>query len=219
MPWYNELIHEARQNRRQAERRWRKSRSSYHRQHYMESRKVVTDLSIESKKAFFLDKLSTADTKQVHCIINTLLNNNTHHLPNCESHVLLSNQFSTFFQRKIIIIRRELDLQTGSSVFADPIDISFQSLSTLRLTTQTEISKIICNSPSKSCRLDPLPTWMLKENLTQIVPIITDIINSSLSSGIFPTVAHRAIIKPLLKKASLDKNISFVGKNCLCTTI
>ena len=52
--------------------------------------------------------------------------------------------------------------------------------------------------------------------------MITCIVNSSLSTGIFPSGAHSAIIKPLLKKVSLDKNewknyrpvsnITFVGK-------
>ena len=52
--------------------------------------------------------------------------------------------------------------------------------------------------------------------------MITCIVNSSLSTGIFPSGAHSAIIKPLLKKASLDKNelknyrpvsnITFIGK-------
>ena len=36
--------------------------------------------------------------------------------------------------------------------------------------------------------------------------MITCIVNASLSTGIFPSGAHSAIIKPLLKKASLDKN-------------
>ena len=221
-PWYNATIHEARQKRRQAERRWRKSRSTHHRELYIESKKSVTDLSIESKKAFFHDRLSTCDSKEVYRIINTLLNNSTHHLPNCDSYALLSNQFSHFFQTKISNIRHELDSQSCSSSFVDPVDINFQPLLTLRLATHGEISKIISNSPNKSSRLDPLPTWMLKENLTQLLPIITDIVNSSLSSGIFPTAAHRAIIKPLLKKSSLDKNvltnyrpvsnITFIGK-------
>ena len=52
--------------------------------------------------------------------------------------------------------------------------------------------------------------------------MITCIVNFSLSTGIFPSGAHSAIIKPLLKKASLNKNelknyrsvsnITFIGK-------
>ena len=60
--------------------------------------------------------------------------------------------------------------------------------------------------PSKSCSLDPMPTWLVKQYLPVLMPILTKIVNSSLSSGSFPSRLRRAIITPILKKASLDKN-------------
>ena len=62
------------------------------------------------------------------------------------------------------------------------------------------------SSATKSCRLDPIPTWLLKENLDHVLPLLTSIVNQSLSTGTFPKGAHSAIIKPLLKKPSLDQN-------------
>ncbi len=89
-------------------------------------------------------------------------------------------------------------------------------------TTEDEILKIIKGSASKTCSLDPIPTWFLKENIQDLLPIITEIVNSSLSSGILPSTARTAVIRPLLKKPSLDKNclsnyrpvanLSFLGK-------
>ena len=39
---------------------------------------------------------------------------------------------------------------------------------------------IIKLSPAKSYELDPLPTWLLKECIAELVPTITDIVNMSL---------------------------------------
>ena len=76
--------------------------------------------------------------------------------------------------------------------------------------------------PSKSCALDILPMWLLKENIEVVVKPITSIINVSLSTGIFPSKLREAVVSPLLKKPSLDKevlknyrpvsNISYVSK-------
>ena len=78
------------------------------------------------------------------------------------------------------------------------------------------------SSATKSCQLDPIPTWLLKENLDHVLPLLTSIVNQSLSTGTFPKGAHSSIIKPLLKKPSLDQNepknyrpvsnLTFLGK-------
>ena len=68
------------------------------------------------------------------------------------------------------------------------------------------VAKIIKNSPTKSCTLDPLPTWLLKKTDT-LPPTITQIINKSLASGTFPTSFKSALVRPLLKKTNLDTEV------------
>ena len=66
------------------------------------------------------------------------------------------------------------------------------------------------NSPEdcpQSCNLDPIPTELLYENLDVLLPTITNIINISLASGFVPPDFKTAIVKPLLKKPSLDQNV------------
>ena len=72
--------------------------------------------------------------------------------------------------------------------------------------TDEEILKIIKNSPTKSCSLDPLPTWFLKKTDT-LLPTITQIINKSLASGTFPTSFKSALVRPLLIKTNLDTEV------------
>ena len=52
--------------------------------------------------------------------------------------------------------------------------------------TEAEIQNIIKLSPVKSCELDPLPNWLLKECIAELVPIITDIVNMSLRESMIP---------------------------------
>ena len=69
------------------------------------------------------------------------------------------------------------------------------------------VLKIINSASAKSYELDPIPTTLLYENLYILLPTITNIINTSLTTGIVPRDLKTAIVKPLLKKPSLDKNL------------
>ena len=51
-----------------------------------------------------------------------------------------------------------------------------------------------------------LPTWLLKLHLPAILPSLKSIINTSLERGKFPSTLGHAIVTPVLKKASLEKN-------------
>ena len=73
--------------------------------------------------------------------------------------------------------------------------------------TDEFVLKIINSAFAKSCELDPIPTMLLYENLDILMPTITNIINTSLTTGIVPPDLKTAIVRPLLKKLSLDKNL------------
>ena len=119
----------------------------------------------------------------------------------------LANDFSAFFTNKILNIRSELgltDTHTGGSVTNC---FSGVPLNTFMDATEAEIWNIIKLSPVKSCELDPLPTWLLKECKAELVPLITDIVNMSLRESMFPKSLKTALIRPLLKKTGLDSDI------------
>ncbi len=112
----------------------------------------------------------------------------------------------------------------SNNKFPDSTSINFSPLSCFAPATEEEVLNVIKRSPNKSSILDPIPTWLLKEkeNIKCLLPVFTEIINSSLSTGTFPSAARCAIIRPILKKASLDKNhlnnyrpvsnLTFLGK-------
>ena len=77
-------------------------------------------------------------------------------------------------------------------------------------------------SSKASCILDPIPSNLLCRLLPHIAPVIKVIVNKALSSGCFPSCMKSAIVKPLLKKSTLNpeifknyrpvSNLSYVSK-------
>ena len=88
-------------------------------------------------------------------------------------------------------------------------DTSFAGnpLLTFEPVTDEFVLKIINSASAKSCELDPIPTTLLYENLDILLPTITNIINTSLTTGIVPRDLKTAVVTPLFKKPSLDKNL------------
>ena len=75
---------------------------------------------------------------------------------------------------------------------------------------------------TKHCALDPLPTSFIRKLSSELLPILSHIVNTSLLSGVFPSDLKTAFICPILKKADLDpddlgnyrpvSNLPFLGK-------
>ena len=74
-------------------------------------------------------------------------------------------------------------------------------------TTDDEVTKYINRLSSASSNHDPLPTSLLKQLLPELAPVITKLVNESINTGMFPDMLKNALVRPLLKKATLDNNI------------
>ena len=105
---------------------------------------------------------------------------------------------------KIANIRRVLD--------SCPVPASFEPFTGTGLCTFAPVSedlirKLINDAPPKCCALDPIPTALLETCYENLVPVITKIVNYSLLSGSVPQCFKQALVRPLLKKPSLDQNM------------
>jgi hypothetical protein len=144
-------------------------------------------------------------------------------LPQHQSTQDLANRFSGYFKDKIGSIREALDSSDTPQTEPAPVqnDVA-QELSVFELATEQEIRKLIMSSPCKSCALDPLPTWLLKDCVDELAPVIAALVNSSLASGTVPNSLKSAHVRPLLKKAGMDaeslksyrqvSNLPFIAK-------
>ncbi len=59
--------------------------------------------------------------------------------------------------------------------------------------TEVMVKHVIMKYAPKTCSLDPIPTPLLLEILDCLLPSFTALINSSLSSGLFPQVFKSAV--------------------------
>ena len=110
----------------------------------------------------------------------------------------LADQFATFFTNKIAKIRESF---SSSSSFSLPSTVNPPGDA-----SPDDIAKVIKNSPTKSCHLDPWPTFPVKDCLDILLPSITKLVNCSLSEGAVPDGFKSAVVTPLIKKSSLSKD-------------
>ena len=211
-PWYNDQIAEERRLRRQCERKWRKTKSLEDRQAYANQKSLCNKAIEVAKVSYYKDKLQNASNKEVFRTVNTLLNKDTRVFPACNSNKELCDQFANFFHNKVAKIRRNLDVDSDGTM-SSRCDVSSQSvvssdhmLSEFSLLSKDDVRSLCSKSTTKSCQLDPIPTWLLKKHIDVMLPSLTHIINLSLASGIFPKLLGHAIISPIIKKVTLDSN-------------
>ena len=116
----------------------------------------------------------------------------------------LPDKLNDFFVHKIEEIRSSFD--PDRPIPTNTVEISGTAFTEFQLVTEDFVRTIVQEMPKKSCDLDPIPTSVLYDCLDEIIPIVTSIVNTSLSSGIVPQCFKLALVKPLLKKASLYPN-------------
>ena len=146
-------------------------------------------------------------------------------LPSCDSSKDLANKFAQFFHDKVTKLRVDLDNMHSDLACPDNTPAKIvPPFCNFVPQTEDQVKKFIMKSPSKSCNLDSIPTWLLKHGniISVLLPIITRGINSSMSTGIVPKQFKQAIISPILKKPGADiedmknyrpvSNLAFQGK-------
>ena len=117
----------------------------------------------------------------------------------------LSESFSKFFMDKIEKIRMNFTNDAHNTPVIESPTVKSR-MTRFELATADEVRKLIINSPSKTCDLDPIPTELLKSSLDVLLVPITQMDNLSLISGVFPDIFETSHIMPLLKKPSLSKD-------------
>jgi len=87
--------------------------------------------------------------------------------------------------------------------------------------SKNKVMQLIERSSDATCKLDPLPTWLLKSCIDAFAAMITAIVNYSLSEGYFPDQWKTAQVIPLQKKKGSDfdfksyrpaSNLPFISK-------
>ncbi len=223
-PWMSDELRELKVKQRWAERCWRAAkrrcdlRIERFRRMYVRHRfnytRAINDARIRSVR----DQVSecNGDKRALFRLVGDLTGSTTpQSLPVRPCLQDTVDDLSEFFASKISTIRANLDraAESDSPLGALPPEQSFlrqhkeTDLLRLRTVSVEEVTKLVGTLPTKSSPLDPLPTHLLKKCLSVLIGPITEIVNLSLSTSIFPSQSKHAIIRPLLKKPGLDQNV------------
>jgi hypothetical protein len=221
-PWFNQEIKAAKRTRRKLERKWRKSKLAIDLEMLRERHKHVTALINTAKTQYYCGKIEEggSDQKILFQIANHLLHKkNGAALPTHTCDVDLADQFVNYFSQKVKNICQSFN---STKPLQDPPVSMSPKFDTFSMVTEAELSKVIMSGNSKSCRLDPLPTTILKCVLPALLPPLLNIVNKSLCTSTMPDELKCATVIPLVKKPSLDKedlkhyrpvsNLPYVGK-------
>ncbi|CAC5422780.1 unnamed protein product [Mytilus coruscus] len=213
--WHTEELRDAKRNCRKAERRMQKTNLTVHQQIHRDACVHANKLLIRCRKEHFSTKGEEAehDQKQLFRLSKHIMGEKQETiLPSHKDEKDLANKFCQFFMNKIEMIRANLSASNKRSITMCDImksDEKFngEHLSSFKPTTITELTKIIQSAPSKHCELDPMPTYLLKSCSNELLPVMTNIVNCSLSESLVPSSFEQAIVRPLLKKPSLDREV------------
>ena len=218
---------EAKKKKRDSEKQWRRTGLTVHKQIFRQHKNEYNLILKESNAKNIQDELkeSERDPKKTFDIINKLLGkeSNLPILPNLDEKTA-AETISTYFTNKITQI--STDLETAASQLPDKSDndseCSGTAIYSFTPVDETCVRNIITKSKKTSCELDPAPTKFLLQFLNVLLPILVLIINKSLEEGYVPDCLKKAIVKPLLKKPTLDplvyknyrpvSNLAFISK-------
>ena len=205
-PWYSSEIIAAKKIMRKFERKWKKTGAPYDWNNFKSASLIWKTKIKKSKSAYYLQKFqSVTSVKQLFSVTDELLGNSIDKtLPTIYEREQLPEKFSSYFTTKIQNIRSNFN--DVSSHVDDKIAYSGASFEVFEPVSEDFIKRLIINSPKKSCELDPFVISCLVPCIDEFLPSITMIINNSLQHGYVPTCYKKALIRPLLKKPSLDSN-------------
>ena len=110
---------------------------------------------------------------------------------------LSTPQFSSLFTDEIKSLHANLPfIDVNPFSFSDqpaPVFSSFEPVTT------ADIRNLILSSPKSTCLSNPVPSKLLPYCIDDI-PVVSSIINLSLSTGLFPNDLTSIFVKPLFKK-------------------
>jgi len=98
---------------------------------------------------------------------------------NCRDVITPTNHdadaFLSYFDEKVRTVRTATDGRLPPAF----TPATAESLSVLSPCSTDEVRQLIMQSPTKSCAIDPIPTFLLKELVDPLLPYVTAMINAS----------------------------------------
>eukprot|EP00116_Pleurobrachia_bachei_P000156 sb/3460418/ len=246
--WFNQECYDALRRRRRAERRYKKAlkqalkrknkgKTVPHEKVLDAEKEFITEIRAaklvftRARKVYFRNRLEAAEGNPAatYQILNYLLGKEKvpKQLPTTDEPETLPDKMMQYFTSKIDKIYEKIKEDPAYSADLPPIPQQPSShncpnLSKFKEVSDAELASIIRSMNKKHCPLDPIPSTMVGSSLPELLPIISKIVNRSMSDGVVPTSLKSAVIRPSFKNKDLDpeelssyrpiSNLSFISK-------
>ena len=198
-PWFDGECRSMKRRVRLLERRYRRSKSQEDR--------LAWIIAIREKHVAFKNKenaywegmvtTNARNPKKLWNSVSTILGNKGKRSANPPP--FSAADFHRFMDEKAEVIR---SATAGSP--PPTFNRASSSISSFGVCSQKSVHDIIAASAAKSCDLDPVPTFLVKDFLSTLLPFLTRICNASIQEGHVPSSQKEAIVTPSLKKHDLD---------------
>ena len=205
-PWFESIRDEffiAKRERRQAERKWRNTKLTIFKDLYRQAKHKVSKHVHTAKCKFYTEGIALASSsKELHQIVKKL---SYRHPPNILPIIYpsadLPSIFIKHFANKVLKLRANIASEHVTSTLVTGTTAA--TFSSFKKVSQLTVKECILIAAHKSCELDPIPSKLLIECLDYILPSLTDQLNSSLASGIFPQCFKSALVTLFYKRSVL----------------
>ena len=161
----------------------RLSRLIVDRKIFMNPRDIVKEMLYTARSEFYTNRINNqpGNPKALFLTVCYLLH--TKRLPALPKEHLaqLIDEFSTYFIDKVDIIRRDLD-NVDNCIPLSYVVFNSSYLSSFMPTQSDEITNLVSKSACRSCKLDPIPTYLLKANLSSLAQVIANVVNLSIAT-------------------------------------
>ena len=208
-PWFDSNLKIQKQKTRRSERRWRKYRQDHQWLAYKADMRDYRATLKQHRQEIFSNIILECgrDNKKLYNAINSITGvKKSNLMPSGNSDLYLANTFADHFINKIQKIRDAL----SSAEIYDPSKtprVNIPEFKCFEPMPQEEVLRVINAMPTKSCEIDLVPTRLFKQLAPRIIKNLTELINLSLTKGIFVEDWKLATIRPFLKKKGLDLTV------------
>ena len=205
----------AKQNKRKAERRFRKTMDDGDRHVLNQASRNLVKVVKKTRNEFYQEKLNTAkgDSKGTWKVINHLLNKNKEKLlPDYCSKLQLADDFEFYFKNKIDKLSKEIKSNGNysnynSTIVPKKVDAESITFSKFELVSSEELKVVFKSIKNKYSSVDDTPTILFQPILNSSLKFILEIVNQSLKEGIFPQALKTSHVLPIAKKGASDYNL------------
>ena len=207
--WMDTEYVKSRATRRRLYKRWVRTRSTIDRCNFVTARECTHQLSIEKQTNFYRKTIENSNNSQksLFSICKNLLDmSKSRSLPSHSCSIDLANKFNDYFINKIEKIRKSFDTEFAQTKRKSKDAYKGNVMSDFNPVSSDWLKKMMLNKTIKASPDDPLPGFLFKQSLDQLLPAITLLVNLSLSTGSMEGLKD-SVITPILKKAGSDPEV------------